>query len=134
MGSQEPPLKKTIIGQVSLGSFIKVSVRTPPLIVLGIRFGGVIPPETISLRQGPCGDVFLALAASMTMMPSRYLKEITLAAKPDEFVRFQFESKLQRMKCSEHLKLLLQASRQAGLVGGHTGLIQGPILISYRAL
>ena len=53
MGSQEPP-QKTIIGEASLGSFIKVLVRTPPLIVSGIRFGGSAPPPgTTSLRQGP---------------------------------------------------------------------------------
>ena len=36
LGSQEPP-PKTIIGEASLGSFIKVLVRTPPLTVSGIR-------------------------------------------------------------------------------------------------
>ena len=44
LGSQEP-LQKTIIGEASLGSFIKVLVRTPSLIVLGIRFEVVTPPK-----------------------------------------------------------------------------------------
>jgi hypothetical protein len=44
------PRSKTIIGEASLGSFIRVLVRTPPLIVSGIRFGGVTTPP---LKQIP---------------------------------------------------------------------------------